>query len=72
MSEQLRKFSVGELVTVVRTAYTAGQNIVGSSALVVDIRRHSVEGLDLLAHRIEQYTVLIDDELYNLYESELQ
>lgn len=70
MSKQLRKFIVGDLATVVRSSYAVGLNIAGSSALVVEVRRYS--GEDLLEDRLGQYRVLIDDELYNLYEPELQ
>lgn len=72
MNKRLSKFAIGELATVVRSAYTAGQNIVSSSALVVDVQQHSDKNLGRTGHRIERYRVLIDNELYNLYEHELQ
>jgi hypothetical protein len=71
MREQLRKFIVGDLATVVRSSYAVGLNIAGLSALVVEVQRYSGKALDDGPSRA-QHRVLIDNELYDLYETELQ
>jgi len=69
MSKQLHKFDIGELVTVLRNTYIDQQlGIASFSALIAEHVKEDGPG-SVLGPR---YKVLINNQLYHLFENDLK
>lgn len=69
MNKQLSKFAVGDLAIIMQSPYTSRCNIVGAPALIVKTHSNLAEGDATGGWR---YTVLAEDKIYTMLETELQ
>jgi hypothetical protein len=65
MNKQLSKFAVGDLAIIMQSPYTSNCKIVGAPALIV--KTHAT-----VLREEWRYTVLAEDKIYTMLESELQ